>query len=89
MSMTPEDMAASLAQLRDSLLPGALENAYRYQLSLVYDENDALVGVSLTALEGDKQLSTLSIGPVEDGLVAVWGYGMGGVNYYLRLILLA
>ena len=88
MSMPLEDMAASLAQLRDSLLPGALENAYRYQLSLVYDENDALVGVSLTALEGDKQLSTLSIGPVENGLVAVWGYGKGGMNYYLRLILL-
>ena len=89
MGMTQESMAASLVQLRDSLLPGALENAYRYQLSLVYDENDALVGISLTAMEGDKQLSTLSIGPVEDGLVAVWGYGMGGVNYYLRLILLA
>lgn len=89
LSLSMEELHAFLAQLRESLLPGALENAYRYQFSLVYDEDDALVGVSLTAMEGDKQLSTLSIGPVEDGLVAVWGYGKGGVNYYLRLILLA
>lgn len=88
LSLSMEELHAFLAQLRESLLPGALENAYRYQFSLVYDEDDELVGVSLTALEGNKQISTLSVGPMEDGLEAVWGYGLNGMNYYMRLILL-
>ncbi|MGN0971587.1 MAG: hypothetical protein ACI4OY_06495 [Aristaeellaceae bacterium] len=86
--LLPEERYAAVAQLRSWLLPAALENVYRYQLSLVYDEADALVGVSLTALEEDKQISTLSIGLMEDGLEAVWGYGRDGVNDYIRLIVL-
>ena len=85
----PEEINSALAQLRESLLPGALENAYRYQLSLVYDEHDEIIGLSLTALEGDKQVSTLSVGAEENGFEAVWGYGKDGVNYYLRFLLLA
>lgn len=84
-----EEMHTALAQLRESMLPGALENVYRYRLSLVYDADDTLTGISLTALERDQQISTFSLGPVEDGLATVWGYGKDGVNYYLRLILLA
>ena len=84
-----EEIFSSMAQLREALLPGALENAYSYRLSLVYDEHDEIIGLSLTALEGDKQVSTLSVGSMEDGLEAVWGYGRNGVNYYLRLTLLA
>ncbi|MGN0779986.1 MAG: hypothetical protein ACI4MJ_12600 [Aristaeellaceae bacterium] len=76
----------ALAGIRTELLPGALENVYRYQLSLVYDAQDTLIGISLTAMEGEKQISTLSVAPVEGGISMVWGYGMGGVNYYWRLL---
>ena len=86
--MLPEDRHAAVAQLRSWLLSAALENVYRYQLSLVYDEADALAGISLTALAGDTQISTLSIGLMEDGLEAVWGYGRDSGNDYIRLLVL-
>ncbi|MGN0745759.1 MAG: hypothetical protein ACI4ML_03680 [Aristaeellaceae bacterium] len=85
---SPEECCAAVAQLRSWLLPAALENVYSYQLSLVYDEADVLTGISLTALAGDKQISTLSIGLMADGLEAVWGYGRDGVNDYIRLLAL-
>lgn len=63
----------------------ARANTYQYQLSLVYDAQDALVGISGIAMQGDAQIATLSIGETEEELTIVWGYGTGGVNYYISL----
>ncbi|MGN1020115.1 MAG: hypothetical protein ACI4O7_07050 [Aristaeellaceae bacterium] len=86
--MQSGEFCEAVAELRSWLLPAALENVYRYQLSFVYTEWDSLMGISLTSLEGDKQISTLSIGLMEDGLEIVWGYGRDGVNDYIRLLML-
>lgn len=67
------------------LISAARANTYQYQLSLVYDAQDTLVGVSGIAMQGEKQIATLSMGETEEKFTVVWGYGTGGVNYYICL----
>ena len=57
-------------------------NAHSYILRIVRDEADVLVGVSLTVLQGDKQLATLSLGIGENDLRLVAGFPLDDVNYW-------
>lgn len=72
-----------------SLQNAALINAYSYQVCAVYDDADRLIGFSGTALQGDKQIATISVGLNDQHVEVVWGYGYHGVNYYIRTIVMA
>lgn len=82
------DLAEELSTLRALLLDPALANRYDYQLGVVYDQTDRMVGLSLTVLDEGKQISTVSAGFHEDLLHLVWGYGYGEANYYLDVELM-
>lgn len=88
----PESAGAdlnSIIQTCDaSLKNAALINAYSYQVCAVYDDTDRLIGLSGTALQGEKQIATISIGLDDQQVEVVWGYGYHGVNYYIRTIVM-
>lgn len=60
----------------------AEENKYAYILRRVEDDQEKLVGFSLSVFEAEKQLATLSIGPNEDGMRIVLGLGLKAQNYW-------
>lgn len=73
-----------LALLRGSVHQVALENRYAYQLRRILDAEGQLLCLSLTALDGGTQVSTLSAAPVTHGVKLLWGYGIQGENRYLE-----
>lgn len=76
--------------LRTRIRWAALGNRYRYVLHLVWDGQDALIGLSLIAYLEDQQVATLSMGAPNDpqdeiAMTAVLGYGLNGENYYIMM----
>ncbi len=80
-----DSLAAMLAEARQSNRTAGLNNEDHYQLALVEREDGTLCGASLTVHTGDEQVSTLSAGFAANSARFVWGYGIGGVNYYADL----
>ena len=76
-----------LALLRGSVHQVALENRYAYQLRRILDAEGQILCLSLTALDGGTQVSTLSAAPVAHGVKLLWGYGIQGENRYLEWML--
>lgn len=66
----------------------AEENRYAYVLHEVYGIDGRYVGSSLVVQEGGVQVMTLSHGVASNGHRLVWGYGLNGVNYYIKADLL-
>lgn len=60
----------------------AEENKYAYTIRCVKDDQDQIVGMSLTVFEHEKQLATLSLGLQEQEIRLVLGLGMKEQNYW-------
>ena len=71
--------------LRGAIRETALNNPYRYVLHLVSDDDEALVGVSLTVYQKEDQVAMLSLGQEDGYLDAVLGWGLRGENVYLSV----
>ena len=67
----------------------AQQNRYSYVLHRVYNADASLLGCSLIVLEGEEQVTTLSLGLGKDKLHGVWGYGLNGSNVYIDVLLSA
>ena len=75
------EAAEILANLDKVNKDAALNNRYAYVLRAVENE-EKLVGLSLTVLQGDEQAATISIGFKENGITAVIGLGLEKQNYW-------
>ena len=62
------------------------KNAYRYVLRFVMDEAGSVIGVTLTALSGDTQVSTLSVGILADSIRIVLGTGRANENSWIDAV---
>lgn len=60
----------------------AEENKYAYTIRCVKDDQNRIVGMSLTVFEHEKQLATLSLGLDEQEIRLVLGLGMKEQNYW-------
>lgn len=76
------DGDAWLTKLSAIHAEAAEKNAHRYLLRIVRDANQTVVGASLTILQGESQLATLSVGFGESSLRIVAGLPMDAVNYW-------
>lgn len=54
-------------------------------LRAVYDEHDALIGVTVTAMAAETQIATASLGLRENGCTLVLGLGLAHENYWWEL----
>ena len=70
--------------LSDLLMNAAWENRYSYKYSVVWDENSAPRGASVTVFDGETQMATLSLGlRGEKAITAVLGFGVNGQVWYV------
>lgn len=76
------DGESLLAQIDAVNAEAAADNAHRYIIRVVYDEAMNLIGLSVTVMQGEKQLCALSIGVDEAQLRIVAGFGLDDVNYW-------
>lgn len=65
----------------------AEENKYSYILRCVKNDQEELVGFSVSVFEAEKQLATLSLGRTEQGMRAVLGLGLKEQNYWAECLL--
>lgn len=80
--------AVQLLQQFDALNAQVAEaDAYKYILQVVHDGEDNLVGLSLTILEEEKQLATVSFGIQAKEVRLVIGLGLKTQNYWREYIL--
>lgn len=75
------EAAEILANLDKVNKDAALNNRYAYVVRAVENE-EKLVGLSLTVLQADEQAATISLGMKEDGIKAVVGLGLEKQNYW-------
>lgn len=76
------DGAAFLADVDEKNAQVAEANAHRYIVRLVEDENNVLIGIAATVMQGNKQLGTLSVGFEEDSVTFVIGFALEEENYW-------
>lgn len=76
------DGKALLEQLSAAHAAAAEANEHRYIIRIISDANEVFIGASLTIVQGDRQLATLSVGMMENGLRIVAGLPMDAVNYW-------
>ncbi len=74
-----------VAQLLAATNDMAGRNTYRYLLRLVEDAQGAFVGGSITVLQGDDQVGTLSVGMSDGETKLVMGLGLPEENYWYDL----
>lgn len=79
------DGEALLAQIAQKGEQVAQENLYSYLLRMVQDEEDRVVGASLSIMKTDKQLATISAGTNAEGVKIVMGLGLPQENYWGEL----
>lgn len=74
----------AIRDFREYSIDAVRNSEYNYTLSLVYDKNDALVGLSLNVMEDDELIATVSLGADAEGtqVVLVAGIPLGsGIVY--------
>lgn len=79
------DVDKTLASFDELNARVASDDVYRYLLRMVTDDEEKLVGISLTILRKDIQVATVSFGVQKKGFKAVLGLGFDDQNYWCEL----
>ena len=80
-----DDVDEEIRGFREYSIDVVRSSEYNYTLGLVYDQNDALIGLSMNVLEDDELITTVSLGTDAEGtqIALVVGIPLGSGVVYL------
>ena len=81
MGFDPDEILGAVEQANKDV---AADNKYAYVLRVVEDD-EKLIGLSLTVLQGVEQAATFSVGLADNGVKAVIGLGLEKQNYWCEM----